>query len=317
MISYMNGFKAMYGSDLKLKTVLVVGQKPPPLGGVTVFVQRYSLLMELNGVDVKIVNPRNVFSCIFYFFRCDFVHVHTISFIYLTIFYLLGGISRVVVYDHNHSRHLVGRGGIVRKIFNFFFRNVYEVRVANNSLIKNYPLGVCIKVFSPFLPPDQSDFSPIVATYPSSVKSLLLNGENFFFTAAWRNIVENGEELYGLTAYLKVAELFHNKGYKYKFILSVGFLDVKKDANLVEFANRLPNVILMVGQYESWPLMMKAHAFIRNTSTDGDSVSVKEAIYFGTPVFASNSVKRPKGVNVFQKDNCQEICSCLESIINF
>ena len=40
-------------------------------------------------------------------------------------------------------------------------------------------------------------------------------------------------------------------------------------------------------------------ALIRATTMDGDSLSVKEALYYGVPVFATDVVDRPSGVISF------------------
>lgn len=39
---------------------------------------------------------------------------------------------------------------------------------------------------------------------------------------------------------------------------------------------------------------------IRNTPTDGDSLSVKEALYLHKPILATDAVSRPKGVILFK-----------------
>jgi hypothetical protein len=41
--------------------------------------------------------------------------------------------------------------------------------------------------------------------------------------------------------------------------------------------------------------------FIRNTTTDGDSISIHEALYLGKQVWATDCVMRPDGVNVYSK----------------
>ena len=48
--------------------------------------------------------------------------------------------------------------------------------------------------------------------------------------------------------------------------------------------------------------------FIRATTTDGDSVSLREALYFGAPILASDVVPRPDGVMLFnlEKDDLSQ-----------
>jgi glycosyltransferase involved in cell wall biosynthesis len=44
------------------------------------------------------------------------------------------------------------------------------------------------------------------------------------------------------------------------------------------------------------PTLVRADALLRPTSTDGDAVSVREALHLGVPVVASAVVQRPPGV---------------------
>jgi glycogen(starch) synthase len=46
-------------------------------------------------------------------------------------------------------------------------------------------------------------------------------------------------------------------------------------------------------------LIVKADAFLRTTLYDGDSVSVREALHFGTPVIATENGMRPEGTRNF------------------
>lgn len=47
-------------------------------------------------------------------------------------------------------------------------------------------------------------------------------------------------------------------------------------------------------------LLKNVDMFVRNTSTDGDALSVKEAIYLGVPSLCSDVVDRPDGVHLFK-----------------
>jgi len=46
-------------------------------------------------------------------------------------------------------------------------------------------------------------------------------------------------------------------------------------------------------------LIVHADVFLRTTLYDGDSVSVREALHFGTPVIATENGMRPEGVRKF------------------
>ncbi|MFZ7241036.1 hypothetical protein ACLSYN_08210, partial [Avibacterium avium] len=68
------------------------------------------------------------------------------------------------------------------------------------------------------------------------------------------------------------------------------------------------NLLFLENNKKIWPLLKITKLFIRATTTDGDSVSLKEALYFGAPVLASDVVPRADGVMLFnlEKDNLSE-----------
>jgi glycosyltransferase involved in cell wall biosynthesis len=70
-----------------------------------------------------------------------------------------------------------------------------------------------------------------------------------------------------------------------------------------------------IGHAECLHLMSRSTAFIRPTLTDGDSVSVREALALGVPVIASNAVTRPNGTILFESGNSDDLMRKLECVI--
>ena len=50
---------------------------------------------------------------------------------------------------------------------------------------------------------------------------------------------------------------------------------------------------------------------MRNTSTDGDALSVKESLYLGKPTLCTDAVDRPKGVRLFKDCDKTSFEQCL------
>ena len=65
-------------------------------------------------------------------------------------------------------------------------------------------------------------------------------------------------------------------------------------------------VYILHGNKELWPLFQRVDLFVRPTLSDGDSVSVREALYFNLPVVASDAVERPMGVHCFKQGDSQD-----------
>ena len=51
---------------------------------------------------------------------------------------------------------------------------------------------------------------------------------------------------------------------------------------------------------EIYPIWQKSDIFVRPTSSDGDAVSLREALYLKTPSVASDVVSRPEGTVLFK-----------------
>jgi glycogen(starch) synthase len=54
-------------------------------------------------------------------------------------------------------------------------------------------------------------------------------------------------------------------------------------------------------------VISRSAALIRPTYTDGDSISVREALALGVPVIASNAVARPAGTVLFETGNSDDL----------
>ncbi len=48
------------------------------------------------------------------------------------------------------------------------------------------------------------------------------------------------------------------------------------------------------------PVLEASDVFVRPTNTDGDAVSIREALYLGVPAVASDAVERPDGTILFR-----------------
>ena len=54
-------------------------------------------------------------------------------------------------------------------------------------------------------------------------------------------------------------------------------------------------------------LLVKSTVFIRATRSDGDAVSIREALNFGIPVLASDCVQRPVGCILFKSEDAKDL----------
>ena len=86
-------------------------------------------------------------------------------------------------------------------------------------------------------------------------------------------------------------------------LLIVGGGSMHAEVEKTIAASGCPDSILLAGNVEhavTLHLMKKADIVLRATLFDGDAISVREALFLGTPVIATDNGARPKGVHLFK-----------------
>jgi glycosyltransferase involved in cell wall biosynthesis len=81
----------------------------------------------------------------------------------------------------------------------------------------------------------------------------------------------------------------------------------------------LPQHIFAIGdvKHESClAVIARSDIFVRATFSDGDAISVREAIALGTPVVASDVVRRPAGTLCFKTGDASDLASKIESLLS-
>jgi glycosyltransferase involved in cell wall biosynthesis len=63
-------------------------------------------------------------------------------------------------------------------------------------------------------------------------------------------------------------------------------------------------------------VMARSDVFVRTTFSDGDSISVREALALGTPVVASDVVRRPAGTLSFKTGDASDLVLKVESLLS-
>jgi len=65
---------------------------------------------------------------------------------------------------------------------------------------------------------------------------------------------------------------------------------------------------------EVYPIWQKSDIFVRPTVSDGDAVSLREALYLKTPSVASDVVPRPEGTVLFKNRNTEDFVAHVKMV---
>lgn len=286
--------------------ILIIGKLPPPVGGVTVFTKRHAAeLSKKNSVDIfsdfRIVS---LISLLFKIRRNQYDTIYIHSFNWLLLLLLTFCASRVVVIDHNHSSRNYQTSPKSWKVKCYFIGRFREVLVVSDHLINFYPYGIRekIKVVSTYYPPTAEEIAEVHV--PAIIRDLIKNS-CFIVCSAWRLSFEDGKDLYGFNQAIEVSKMLKDQGVSVKFVLCIGDADYAKE--YLEELKRQINKNSLLNDFIFWENCSAAWAlfrfnnclYFRPTLTDGNSVSIHEAHFFGAKVLASNSVPRPYFVETY------------------
>lgn len=290
------------------ETRIIVGPIPPPIGGVAIYVDRcIREWRKQKNLDVVHAPPRNIghllWLCLWQ--RTAELHVHTLHPLVLLLLLVTGSCARTVLYDHNHSWNLQPGSATARFVFSVA-RRMRRIEVANRKLIVTYhDIGIPdsrIAVFLPFIPPDTTEEQALFAALPEHVRHLARDPAiRLVVNSAWKLLqTPAGTDLYGFDTTTTVAKRIAREHPDVHFLFFLGL--APEDAHARRIVNdiaTLPNATLIAGNYIMWPILKHAAVFLRTTATDGDSIAIREALYFGTPVIASDAAERPDGVILY------------------
>lgn len=306
--------------------VVVVGRFPPPIGGVSVFVERKYESLRASGASRVDLGSRLWLLKVIYLAVCTrcLFFLNTTNLAVLFVFYGLGILGRTRIYDHNSSRHYWGTG-FKERCYLFFVRRAGSVCVVHEHLLEHYRsrgINIPLEVESPFLPPVEGRFGDVYEHYSVGVKSFL-NEAGYFkigFSASKYVLDAEGRDLYGLETLCDLVSRLREAGVEVKCLLAVA--EWREHAIPDGLRNKISrlvgngDMILLAGQYEFWPVYRYLDCFLRLTSTDGDSVSVREALYYKCPVVASDVVPRPDSAILYSYAEVETLFSSVMTIVS-
>tara|TARA_R110002050_G_scaffold198306_1_gene333099 strand:- start:2981 stop:4006 length:1026 start_codon:yes stop_codon:yes gene_type:complete len=301
-------------------------------GGVSVHINRLATLLKKNFI-VKVIDEsrlidndgvtfnlrrKNIFKYINYIRKTDAIHIHTTVAIIRFFHILIGRLffKRVVVTIHSLTT-------IKTAMDIFLLRNTlrfaHEIVVVSNEInqILNIPKA---RIIPAFLPPKIGSEPEL----PIEVKNLLESNKTkkIVISNAYRLNLFNKEDLYGTDLLIEVAKkLKNNKNKEIKIIFVITTLEVNKHLydrylNIINKEQLSEYITIIPYPLSFVKLIQKCDLVVRATNTDGDAITVREAIYFNKPVIASDVVVRPKKAILFKNRDYDDLYSKIIENIN-
>lgn len=326
-----------YWQEITGKRILIIGPMPPPLGGVAVHVARVAAFLCEQHNKVQLFHSEPLGRSLLFWlyaarlrytiknFKPTDVHYHGT---YLPNsdreLRLLGKLQQqydftLTIVEHD-CRHLYRRSAAYIAWYQNFVRTPgIKLMLVGTKTVQSYKDFAISNEHAmqthAFLPPSLQELPAALTTYPEQLWQHNVRSNPLLIMNAFACIPYGTSDLYGIRdAIVATLALRKQQPYIGLCIIMATIGDAAYMHTLYALAQQAPGAIFfLIGNYPLWPLLYHADLFIRPTYSDGDSVSVREALWAGIPVIASNVCARPEGVITYDPLQPDALRSALSS----
>ncbi|MFT5723128.1 MAG: glycosyltransferase involved in cell wall biosynthesis [Bacteroidia bacterium] len=299
--------------------IVLVGPYPPNIGGVSTHIFRLLPLLKKEGrivsvistnkierghsKDVKYIHPIILVFNLF-FGQSSLVHFHVDSTNHLILAAILRLRHNIILTIHN-NRYLTTMSKPTASNWLRFrllssFADIICVNTDTKKFLENKLSNVHPEVIPAFLPPTEIDESSL-----ESIKEWGAKFDKVLSGYAYRLSFYKGVDLYGIDLMIGLMDQLIRQKINVGLVL---LINLEESDYLTTIKSRISNLNLeqyikledIKGGIDAVALWRYSDIYLRPTNTDGNSISVLEALTVGTSVVASDCVERPKGVTLFE-----------------
>jgi glycosyltransferase involved in cell wall biosynthesis len=322
--------------------IAIYSRLPPPYGGVTVHSERLIERAREEGIphqaynqsakaipdrDVKPVGE-SVWAGIKFLLtvREPVVHFHNNGLATiissLGIASLRGKRSILTIHSERPIRHSGLASPAVRWLLRHSLRRAYHVFCVSERIAQwLVGMGVredAITIAPAFLLPtalhvSPDNLSPEIAEFLDAHSSIV-------GTHGWFGYFVNGVHLYSFDMVVSMAKyLKENFPQSGLYTVVSGTYDEEHRETILRAREELgyeKDWLIVEEPFHAAALYAKTDVFVRPTTTDGDSVSIRECLYLGVPVIASDAVDRPPECVVFPSRDTDAMLQRVGEVLN-
>ena len=300
----------------KLK-ILITGPVPPPAGGISIHIQRLTHLLEdefdidlidesgLKKTGIHNMRSPNIFAYFKKVAQSDILFIHSGNRLFKKIHLLTGRLfaKKVVTTIHGYGKR---RAQPFRAIDALFFRLAHKIILVNTEITGKValPPNKCV-VKHAFLPPVMKNEPPLPGKIAAWIDKARVKNEVVICANASKLGIYQDADLYGLDMSIEVTKRLLDKGLAVSFVYTVSStlnsVDIfNKNLQLINDLKLQDHFMLISEKLSFVRLIENADIVIRPSNTDGDALTVREAIFLGKPTIASDVVERPTGSILFK-----------------
>jgi glycosyltransferase involved in cell wall biosynthesis len=292
--------------------LLIIGRIPPPIGGVTIHVQRLCAALENKSYPFLFctLSVKNILIILKKILSAKMIHYHASNPYILFFFVLYCRItSKKILFTYH--RNIEREMGIRKMVLHqSICLSSVPIVLNRESFKKVYILNKNAQLIPAFIPPNMSTQHLDHETEDRIVNFIKCYAIVFSSNASSFVLDADGKEIYGITELVKIFSTLSDKG----LILSDSSSQYKK--HLKEVFDHLPDNLLILDYPHNFvSVLIHTSAMIRATTTDGDSLSIKEALFLKKWVIASDCVSRPNDVILYKTGEQEDLSRAIKSIL--
>ncbi len=321
--------------------IALIGPYPPPYGGIAIHIQRLKEQLEKNGYEcviyelgregeslernvIRLKNVKRWLLKYFFFAKEDVIHFHSSDWrgrVMMGLMGLLGKKMVISIHGESLSDSLKEGRWLRKQIIKFALKHTSFV-IAVNEKIENLVLSLVVKqqnvaCVSPFIPPTmrEGDYKKV----PQYVWDFMKLHKPVISANAFKIRFYREVDLYGLDMIVELAARLKNGYPKLGIVFclpNIGDKDYFAKLNQEIKERGVSEHILFITEPldEVYPIWQESDIFVRPTVTDGDALSVREALYLKTPVITSDACPRPNGVILFKNRDINSFTKNVEKV---
>lgn len=318
-----------------MKRLLFIGPAPHNIGGISIHIRRLSAIMRdtyaLDYVDEGHVREKGVFnlrSCnIFKYLskvaKADIVHINSgvwslrAIHIFICKFIFRKRVLVTIHRDPTIEPHL----GLTKRLLRHCDCAIL-VNSEGYEAVKGE--SKCKYILLPaFLPPVMDEEPELPEEMLRWIDNVHQKGGYLMTSNASNLVMHSGEDLYGLDICIDSVNSLEKQvpgKYYLLFILakcSENSERLEKYKDIIKENGLGDNIMLWEGAASFVRALQKSDLVLRTTNTDGDAISIREALFFGKLILASDVVARPDGVHLFKTRDTGDLVKKILSISSF
>ncbi|SRX72522.1 glycosyltransferase [Aequorivita antarctica] len=312
------------------KNILEIGPYSA-VGGVSIHIKRLAALLKEQhnftfidesprikaDTDVFNLRSKNIGKYFKLLSGADIVHIHTgilwLQCIHIFLAFIFRKKTIVTIHSLSNLNNKYSIW-ITQLFLSLTSRTIFVSKeISEKFKLKN-------KIIIPaFIPPEISEETDL----PLEISTILEKNKDkkIIVNNAFKLVLYNQQDLYGLDLLIDVARSIKRDQKNYKIIFVIASMDEKlnlydyyaqiiKEENLEEEISLIPYSISFV------KLMMASDLVVRATNTDGDALTVREALFLNKPIIASDVTFRPEGTILFANRDSQDLYLKINQVLD-